>query len=193
MSPGPVKRYRARSRNRALGNQQRTELREKALEMAQRGLRPRAGQKTVETRSDLGRAHNRRGGPVDKDSPGEQQAAARRYDRGVAEGIAQREKQIDQIEGRRSFQLHKNTTSNERSGQLFRTIKRKGGEVHEYQSGKRVFVRKPAASRTTGATEGTYNRHKPASRGSQDLANQLAQRRVTENRPKARRKLFARG
>jgi hypothetical protein len=184
MSPGPVKRYRARSRNRALGNQQRTELREKALEMAQRGL-------------------NRRGGPVDKGPPAEQKAAADRLrnEHAQALGEAQGEKQrqgrkavSDQRLDTRAFQLHRNTTGNARSGGLFRRKAVRGGELHDYPGTKNdVVVRKPAASRETGPTAGTYNRHKPASRGSQDLANQLAQRRVTENRPKARRKLFARG
>jgi hypothetical protein len=183
MSPGPVKRYRARSRNRALGNQQRTELREKALEMAQKGL-------------------NRRGGPVDQGSPQAQKQAADKLksERAQNLGEMQREKQVagrapqaDQKQRFAGLSRALNRSGNSRSGQMFQRVPAKGGEIHRYAGGRQVFVRKPAASRTTGATEGTYNRQKPASRGSQDLANQLAQRRVTENRPKARRKLFARG
>jgi hypothetical protein len=188
MTPSPVKRYRARSRNRALGNQQRTELREKALEIAEKGL-------------------NRRGGPVDKGPVEEQKKAAEK----IREG-ANRQRKVTSHGGApkavtksgeptkdptRSFQLHKNTTGNKRSGQLFRTIARKGGEIHEYQSGKRVFVRKPAAARSTGPTGGTGNFAPTRSKADQtnsDLNMQikdLARRRATENRPKAKRRLFS--
>ena len=184
MIAGPYK-HRQKSRLRALDQRNRTELREKALEMAQKGL-------------------NRRGGPVDQGSPQAQKQAADRMrnERAQDLGEMERQKQIekrapqsDQREARRSFQLRQNKTSNERSGQLFRTIPKKGGEVHEYQSGKRVFVRKPAASRTTGPTGGTYNRGLKPSGGSaaQGTLEKLVAQRVNQNRPKARRKLFSRG
>jgi hypothetical protein len=165
--PSPVKRYRQKSRLRR--GDAGADLRQKALEMAQKGL-------------------NRRGGPVDKGSPAAQVQAAKPM---------QGEKKVARDAGlRRSFQLRRNATGNARSGQTFRTIAApgKGGEYHEYggPGGRRVFVRKPAASRTTGPTEGTDNRIRPATRGSEDLANQLAAQRASQNRPKARRKLFSR-
>ena len=180
MTPSPVKRYRPRSRNRALGDDHRSKLREQALEIAERGL-------------------NRRGGPVDKGSPAEQKHAADRLKNERAQNLGemQREKQIpkvnkpgtDQVEGRRSFQLHKNTTGNARSGMLYRTIKRKGGEVHDYPGKKNdVFVRKGG--------DGTGNRGlKPTSTGgstAKQMLSELAQRRSSENKPKAKRKLFSR-
>jgi hypothetical protein len=179
MTPSPVKRYRReKSRNRALDDGHRTKLREQALQYAEKGL-------------------NRRGGPVDKGSPAEQKKAAQhmRNEQAQALGEKQHQKQIesrkpqtDQVENRRSFQLHKNTTGNARSGQLFRTIPRKGGEIHEYQSGKRVFVRKDS--------DGTGNRGlKPTSTGgstAKQMISELAQRRSSENKPKAKRKLFRR-
>ncbi len=178
MTPSPVQRYRPRSRNRALGDDRRSKLREQALDIAERGL-------------------NRRGGPVDKGSPAEQKQAADRMRNEVAQNLAetQGQKQVErqdksqtkQVEGRRSFQLHKNTTGNARSGQLFRTIARKGGEIHEYQSGKRVFVKDK---------DGTGNRGlKPTSTGgstAKQMVSELAQRRSTENKSKAKRKLFRR-
>jgi hypothetical protein len=180
MPPSPVKRYRQKSRLRR--GDAGAELRQKALEMAQKGL-------------------NRRGGPVDKGPPAAQKQAADQLKNQHAQALGemQREKQravqkpqTDQKPDFRQMQLHKNVTGNARSGGLFRRIAGKGGEYHKYSDGRRVFVRKPAASRTTGPTEGTGNRTKPANRGSHDLANELARQRATQNRPKARRKLFTR-
>jgi hypothetical protein len=176
MPPSPVKRYSPKSRNRALGDGHRTKLREQALQYAEKGL-------------------NRRGGPVDKGSPAEQKHAADKLknERAVELAKTQRRKQVattnkpgtDQKPAYRSLQLQKNTTGNARSGQLFRTIPRKGGEVHEYQSGKRVFVRKDS--------DGTGNRGlKPASGSSQQMVSDLARRRSSENKPKAKRRLFSR-
>jgi hypothetical protein len=176
MPTSPVKRYSPRSRNRALGGDHRTKLREQALDIAEKGL-------------------NRRGGPVDKGSPQAQKKAADQLRNELAQnlGEAQRQKQVerqdkkqtDQVEGRRSFQLHKNTTGNARSGQLFRTIAKKGGEIHEYQSGKRVFVKDK---------DGTGNRAlKPTADGgstAKQMISELAKRRSSENKPKAKRKLF---
>jgi hypothetical protein len=183
--PSPVKRYRQKSRLRR--GDAGADLRQRALDMAQKGLRQQAGEKTVDPRRTL-EQRNHRGGPVDKGSPAAQVQAAKPM---------QGEKKVARDAGlRRSFQLRRNATGNARSGQTFRTIAApgKGGEYHEYggPGGRRVFVRKPAASRTTGPTEGTDNRIRPATRGSEDLANQLAAQRASQNRPKARRKLFSR-
>jgi hypothetical protein len=179
MPPSPVKRYRQKSRLRR--GDAGADLRQRALDMAQKGL-------------------NRRGGPVDKGSPAEQKQAADRLKNEHAQALGEmqhrkqvekRAAQTDQRPDYRAFQLHKNTTGNERSGGLFRRVPAKGGEYHRYAGGRQVFVRKPAASRTTGPTEGTGNRTKPATRGAEDLANQLAKQRATQNRPKARRKLLS--
>lgn len=40
----------------------------------------------------------------------------------------------------------KNTTTNARAGQKFRTETKPGGVVHVYESGERVFVKKPKKS-----------------------------------------------
>jgi hypothetical protein len=180
--PSPVKRYRQKSRLRR--GDAGADLRQKALEMAQKGL-------------------NRRGGPVDKGPPAEQKAAAEQMKNQHAQALGEMQNQ-KQAQGSRPqveqapranignrTELNTNK-SNPRAGQRFQTILRRGGEVHDYGGGNRVFVRKPAASRTTGPTEGTGNRTKPATRGSQDLANQLARQRATQNLAKSRRKLFKR-
>jgi hypothetical protein len=198
MPPSPVKRYRQKSRLRR--GDAGADLRQKALDMAQKGLRSK-----MEASSPHGgfQAGNRRGGPVDKGPPAEQQAAAQRLKNEHAQALGEMQRQ-KQVQGTRpqTEQAPKASTgdrtevnrnkNNPRAGQRFRTILRRGGEVHQYAGGKSVFVRKPAASRTTGPTEGTGNRTKPATRGSQDLANELARQRATQNRPKARRKLFSR-
>ena len=184
MTPSPVKRYRPKSR--LLGGERGADLRQQALELAQKGLA------------------NRRGGPVDQGSPEAQKQAADRMqnERATALGEQQGAKQVagakpqtDQVESRRSFTLHRNQTGNERSGRTFRTIQKDGGEVHDYGGGKRVFVRKDASARETGSTSGTYNHpHKPSG-GSVQMGQleQLARQRATQDRPKAKRKLFARG
>ena len=183
MPPSPVRKYRAKSRLNALGNERMTKLREQALQVAEKGL-------------------NRRGGPVDQGSPEAQKQAADRLqsERAQQLGEQQRHKQIEraqpqtqQAQSFSKFQLHRNTTGNERSGQMFRTIAKKGGEIHEYAGGKRVFVRKPAASRETGPTDGTYNRHKQRTSGSGAELENLARQRATQDRPKAKRRLFRRG
>jgi hypothetical protein len=147
--PSPVKRYRQKSRLRR--GDAGAELRQKALEMAQKGL-------------------NRRGGPVDKGSPAAQVQAAKPM---------QGEKKVarDRIMKQRAFKMP--VIARDRSS--FNSPK-----------ASLPMLRRPAASRTTGPTEGTGNRTKPATRGSQDLANELARQRATQNRPKARRKLFSR-
>lgn len=185
MTPSPVKRYRQKSR--LLGGERGANLREQALELAQKGLA------------------NRRGGPVDQGSPQAQKQAADRLQSERAQALAeqQRDKQLagakpqtDQVQSFSRFQLHRNATGNKRAGQMFRTVAdpKRGGVIHDYGGGKRVFVRKDASARETGPTAGTYNRGLKPSGGSaqQGALEQLARQRATQDRPKAKRKLFAR-
>jgi hypothetical protein len=147
--PSPVKRYRQKSRLRR--GDAGAELRQRALEMAQKGL-------------------NRRGGPVDKGSPAAQVQAAK-----PMQGT-KKVARDNQMKQRAAFE-------HARTGLLRRSPKPRASLP---------MLRRPASSRTTGPTEGTGNRTKPANRGSHDLANELARQRATQNRPKARRKLFSR-
>jgi hypothetical protein len=142
--PSPVKRYRQKSRLRR--GDAGAELRQRALEMAQKGL-------------------NRRGGPVDKGSPAAQVQAAK------------------PMQGTKK--VARDRLMRARTDLLRRTPK-------QQPRASLPMLRRPASSRTTGPTEGTGNRTKPANRGSHDLANELARQRATQNRPKARRKLFSR-
>ena len=145
MPPSPVKRYRQKSRLRR--GDAGADLRQKALEMAQKGL-------------------NRRGGPVDKGSPAAQVQAAK------------------PMQGTKK--VARDNLMKQRVA-FHRSLPKK-----QPPRASLPMLRRPAASRTTGPTDGTGNRSRPASRGSQDLANQLARQRATQNRPKARRKLFSR-
>jgi hypothetical protein len=146
--PSPVKRYRQKSRLRR--GDAGADLRQRALDMAQKGL-------------------NRRGGPVDKGSPAAQVQAAKPM---------QGEKKVARDRLMRA-----------RTDLLRRSPK---PQPQPRPRASLPMLRRPAASRTTGPTEGTGNRSKPANRSSQDLANELARQRATQNRPKARRKLFSR-
>lgn len=161
MPPSPVKRYRSKSRLRR--GDAGADLRQKALEMAQKGL-------------------NRRGGPVDQGPPAEQKAAADRLKNERAQRLGEMERE-KQTQGR--------------APQSDQVVRQRGGVLRRMPKAQPraslPMLRRPAASRETGPTAGSYNRTKPASRGSEDLANQLAAQRATQNRPKARRKLFARG
>lgn len=163
MTPSPVKRYRQKSR--LVRGDRSADLRQKALEMAQQGL-------------------NRRGGPVDKGTPQAQKQAAER----VRE-TANRDRVVSSHGGApkaitKSGQpsLDPTASMGPRKGVLRR------GPVATVPTSRRS----PMFRRTAGPTEGTGNRTKPNTSGSQELANQLAKQRLTQNRPRARRKLFTR-
>jgi hypothetical protein len=188
MPPSPVKRdRRQKSRLDALPDSERVSLRQKAMEML-----------------------NRRGGPVDKGPPDEQRKAAERL-----RGEANRQRMVPSQGGsdtqhvRGGFgRTQRNENPNSpRFGQRYRTILRPGGAIHDYAGGtKDVFVKRKPESGGTGnhppmkgirPQRTTENVNAPVQRAAKPrpstydtMARDLATRRATQNRPKARRKLF---
>lgn len=183
MPPTPYKRDRRyKTRMNAGSDSERANLREKALKLARSGL-------------------NRRGGPVDQGSPDAQKAAAESM-RGPS-----REVRNDRVKAGLGLpQLNRNKNS-PRFGQRYRSVPRAGGVLHDYAGTKNdVFVRKPESGgtgnhppkgvqRAVRTTENVNQPTKPVGRAPGStydrMAADLAKQRATQDRPKAKRRLFA--
>jgi hypothetical protein len=191
MTPSPYKRdRRQKSRLQGHSDSDRANLRQKALDLASKGLNTQRA--TMEQR-------NHRGGPVDHGPADAQRKAAEQIRekannerRVTSHGGAPK----DPVGGlARSL----NQTGNERSGKLFRRIPRAGGEVHDYGNGKRVFVRKPKQGEGARPETGRFGRGPLPKSGTKETngtgnydqqVRDLARRRATENVGRAKRKLF---